>query len=400
MRLILLILLISNLLSAQKVALVIGNSDYNTGRLPNPTKDADLIAQSLRAVGFKVSIQKDLTTASKMKKAINNFAKTLQKDDIAVVYYAGHGVQCKGKNYLMPTKADVVRGAQLASEALDLDFLIGGVSEIKLAIVMLDACRNNTYPSCSKSQTRGLVQPTVADEGGMILSFATAPNDIAQDGDGDHSPYAMALSKYMTQSMPIETYFRRVGGEVYNSTRSQRPMLKNSFYGDFSFVKGSTAYKPTIKNPNITIIGDLMWQGGSNHKPVKKRWITQENYDAENYMDTSGDTATIYCANLSLGGYSDWRLPTVDELDKIVTDCGGEPTKNKSNWLELWDKNGANKFYQSCYKSKGFSSSDYWSSTTRASNTSRAWNVVFSNGGTYDGNKYGSYYVRCVRAGQ
>jgi len=394
MRLILLILLISNLLSAQKVALVIGNSDYNTGRLPNPTKDADLIAQSLEAVGFEVTIQKDLTTLSQMKKAINNFAKTLQKDDIAVVYYAGHGVQCKGKNYLMPTKADVVRGAQLASEALDLDFLIGGVSEIKLTIVMLDACRNNTYPSCSKSQTRGLVQPTVADEGGMILSFATAPNDIAQDGDGDHSPYAMALSKYMTQSMPIETYFRRVGGEVYNSTGSQRPMLKNSFYGEFSFVNIGV-------NPNVTIIGDLIWEGGINHKAVTKPWITEANADAKNYMDTSGDTATSYCDNLSWGGYSDWRLPTKDELRGVVNECGGiNNIYGDKDWNAITDKNINNKTYQSCYKSKGFNGDGYWSSTNYERYISGAWFIALWTCSTFIEGKVFSRYVRCVRVKQ
>ena len=296
----------------------------------------------------------------------------------------------------MPTKADVVKGGQLASEALDLDFLIGGLGEIKLAIVMLDACRNNTYPSCSKSQTRGLVQPRVADDGGMILSFATAPNDIALDGDGDHSPYALALSKYMKQSMPIETYFRKVGGEVFGATGSQRPMLKNSFYGDFSFIKGSTIYKPPLNNPNITTIGNLSWQ----NEPYTK--IDKQHYD----KDTEGGKvwkykgAKEYCSSLNLGGYRDWRLPTIDELDKIVPFCGGVSTKNKSNWSELWDKNKANKSYQSCYKSKGFTSYYYWSSSTTTSNTNYAWSVRFYNGSTNDDTKGTSKYVRCVRAGQ
>lgn len=251
MRIVLILSLLLNLAIAQKLALVIGNSNYNQGYLPNPTKDADLIAQKLESVGFKVTLVKNIDSASKMKKVINNFVRKLHKDDIAVVYYAGHGVQCLGKNYLMPTQANVVKGGQLASEAVDLNFLIGGLSEIKLAIVMLDACRNNTYPSCSKSQTRGLVQPTVANNGGMIISFATAENDIALDGNGDHSPYALALSKFMNQSLPIETFFREVGGEVFSSS-GQRPMLKNSFYGRFSFkdtvlsTNASFDYTPTV----------------------------------------------------------------------------------------------------------------------------------------------------------
>jgi len=244
MRIVLIMLLMLNLATAKKIALVIGNGDYNQGHLANPTKDADLIAQNLRDVGFTVTIKKNLSTALKMEEAIDDFAKIVKDDDIAVIYYAGHGVQCKGRNYLIPTKATINRGGQLPSKSLDLDVVIGAVSDIKLAIIMLDACRNNTYPSCSKSQTRGLVQPKVNSAGGMIISFATAENTEASDGD-EHSPYALALSKFMNQSLPIETYFREVGGEVLSSS-GQQPMFKSSFYGRFSF--GNSSSLPSITN--------------------------------------------------------------------------------------------------------------------------------------------------------
>jgi len=136
MRIVLIMLLMLNLATAKKIALVIGNSDYNRGYLPNPTKDADLIAQNLRDVGFTVTIKKNLSTALKMEEAIDNFAKIVKDDDIAVIYYAGHGVQCKGKNYLIPTKATINRGTQLPSKALNLDVVIGAVSDIKLAIII------------------------------------------------------------------------------------------------------------------------------------------------------------------------------------------------------------------------------------------------------------------------
>jgi len=233
MRIVLMIMLILNLASAKKVALVIGNSNYNQGYLPNPTKDADLIAQKLREVGFDVTIKKNIKSVNQMKENINTFIRKVKKDDIAVVYYAGHGVQCKGINYLIPTKAMIAKGGQLKSEALNLDFLIGGMSNIKLAVLMIDACRDNTYPSCTKSQKRGLVQPHTPEEGGMIISFATAEGKTADDGE-EHSPYALALSKYINKKMPIETFFRKVGGEVFASS-SQRPMLKSNFYESFSF---------------------------------------------------------------------------------------------------------------------------------------------------------------------
>ncbi len=380
MKLLLLLLFIINVLYAQKMALVIGNSDYTNGYLPNPTKDADLIAQSLRAVGFSVSIQKNLSTAPKMKKAINNFVRGLDKEDIAVIYYAGHGVQCKGKNYLMPTKADVVRGGQLASEALDLDFLIGGVSELKLAIVMLDACRNNTYPSCSKSQTRGLVQPNITDGGGMILSFATAPNKIALDGDGDHSPYAMALSKYMNQSMPIETYFRRVGGEVFGATGSQRPMLKNSFYGEFSFIEGKI-------NPNITTIGNLMWENQNFTKMYKHT------------------EAINYCNRLTLGGYEDWRLPSRKELSSLATiDIYHYDTYD--NWEKWFNKNkhkrASNSKGESHFIRKEFLEnmpqySWFWTADKKKGSSGSFWIVRFGSGVDAWDDGGSTYFVRCVR---
>jgi len=243
MRIILMMLLMFNLASAKKVALVIGNSNYNQGFLPNPTKDADLIAQKLGEVGFDVTIKKNIKSVDKMKESINNFVRKVKEDDIAVVYYAGHGVQCKGINYLIPTKAMIAKGGQLKSEALNLDFLIGGMSNIKLAVLMIDACRDNTYPSCTKSQKRGLVQPHTPEEGGMIISFATAEGKTADDGD-EHSPYALALAKFINKKMPVETFFREVGGEVFASS-SQRPMLKNNFYGRFSFGEGNQNTKLT-----------------------------------------------------------------------------------------------------------------------------------------------------------
>jgi len=365
MRLVLVMMLMMNLVVAKKIALVIGNSDYNIGHLPNPTKDAELIARNLRAVGFTVTIKKNLSTAYKMEKAIDDFAKIVKDDDIAVIYYAGHGVQCKGKNYLIPTKATINRGTQLPSKSLDLDVVIGAVSDIKLAIIMLDACRNNTYPSCSRSQTRGLVRPKINSAGGMIISFATAENTEASDGD-KHSPYSLALSKFMNQSLPIETYFREVGGEVLRSS-GQRPMLKNSFYGRFSF-GGS----------------------GGDGKPPKYKWITPKNsvcrsnggeIDEDGVCESNWENAKKICS--ASGGH----LPTIDVLKQVVVDCGGRTVEADSlNALDKYSKNSKNTSYQSCYKEKGFSSNF-------ASNKQR---IYFKIGGIDMIMKGVKYSVKCI----
>lgn len=454
MRLLLLLLLITNLLFAQKFALVIGNADYSTGWLPNPKKDANLIARSLRAVGFSVEIQKDIHTAPQMKGIINNFARKLDKNDIAVVYYAGHGVQCKGKNYLIPTKADIVKGGQLATEALDLDFLIAGVSEIKLAMVMLDACRNNTYPSCNKSQSRGLVQPSVPQEGGMILSFARAENEIASDGDKNHSPYALALSKYMKESIPIETYFRKVGGEVYRNTGLQRPMLKNSFYGEFSFLnqnipspKYSLTINSTPSHAKIYMMhiqpsykkGMKLKKGTYNIKVMAKGYKTKivelyinadmsENIVLEKEKTTSDkDIVSIgnlmwenqeftkkythkeaikYCQNLSLGGYRNWRLPTKKELHTLMNIKGYGESNYYYRWQKWFDKNkhkrvinskGESHFIKKEFLEKMPEYSWFWTADKEKGLSSSFWIVGFSAGHDLWYNATDTRFVRCVR---
>ena len=361
MRTLLIILLMLNLATAKKIALVIGNGDYEKGWLPNPTKDADLIAQNLRDVGFSVTVKKNLSTAYKMEKAIDDFEGIVKDDDIAVIYYAGHGVQCKGKNYLIPTKATINRGGQLPSKALSLDVVIGAVSDIKLAIIMLDACRNNTYPSCSKSQTRGLVQPKVNSAGGMIVSFATAENTEASDGE-EHSPYALALSKFMKQKMPIETYFREVGGEVFDSS-GQRPMLKNSFYGRFSFgSSGGDDDNHDMKG--IVKIGSLMYQ----HQPFIRTYTWKE--------------AKNYCQGLRLNRYDDWRLPNRVELQNLLIINGTQ---------------GQKKTYYSRkeFLPKNRDEGNFWTSEEKNKNFSWIFNIHENMDVLFD--KTNDFYALCVR---
>jgi len=386
MRLVFLLFLTFNLLQAQKTALIIGNGEYNVGYLPNPTKDADLIAKRLRDVGFSVTLKKNVKSAYAMKVAIKKFSDKLKKDDIALVYYSGHGVQFDGKNYLMPIEALVSKGSQLPSEALDLDYLVGGVSGIKLAMLLIDACRDNPYPAFSKSGTRGLVQPTTNDDGGMIISFATQPNKTASDGSGDHSPYALAISENIKKPQSVEQFFKNVGRYVLDKThRVQKPMLKLSFYDEFAFVKG--ARKPTV--PVVV-----------EPKPTSaKKWITPKDSVCKGNGGElyKGICRADWSSAKAICRASGGRLATKQEFKQVISDCGA----NTAHADSVWSKNSNDSKYQSCYKDKGFSESlVYWSSTTYAGNSDAAWYVYFSYGSQYYYNKTNSNYVRCVRAGQ
>ena len=375
MRIILIMLLMLTLSTAKKVALVIGNSDYGQGFLPNPTKDADLIAQNLKDVGFSVTVKKNLSTVYQMEKAIDDFAGIVKDDDIAVIYYAGHGVQCKGKNYLIPTKATINRGGQLPSKALNLDVVIGAVSDIKLAIIMLDACRNNTYPSCSKSQTRGLVQPKINSAGGMIVSFATAENMEASDGE-EHSPYALALSKFMKQKMPIETYFREVGGEVLGSS-GQRPMLKNSFYGKFSFGESGGDVPPPPK-PTSKWITPKDSVCRANGGTIKLKGI----------CSASIESAKKICY------YSEGRVPSIDELNKVIYDCGGIISYH---WNSIQSNNNLlNDNYKNCVKNKSFSLFYSYLANSNDSD-SMVKTVVFSTATNENKDKKYKFFIKCIK---
>lgn len=226
----------------RRVALVIGNSAYkNAPALPNTVNDARDMAASLRRVGFEVVDGIDLDKRG-MDSALTRFARLAQDAEAVMFYYAGHGFQFNGENYLVPIEARVDDEVSVQYETTRLADVVTALNFAKgVKIMVLDACRNNPFVSqlAKKQATRGFsvgngLAP-VARAQGMVIAYATQANDVAADGAGRNSPFTAALVQEIQQpGLEIATLFRRVQKIVYDTTGGrQTPELSLSLLGDF-----------------------------------------------------------------------------------------------------------------------------------------------------------------------
>lgn len=220
-----------------RLALVIGNGGYATNALANPPNDAELMARTLKSVGFEVVKLIDADQAA-MRRAVLEFGRRLRGGDaVGLFYYAGHGVQVGGENYLIPVGADIKDPEEVALQGVSLDELLKTMARAssRLNIAILDACRDNPYPSATRSGTRGLAQ--VRAPTGTLIAYATAPGDVALDGSGGHSPYSAALADAIpTQGISIDEVFRRTRRKVLEVTGGkQTPWEHSSLTGEFFF---------------------------------------------------------------------------------------------------------------------------------------------------------------------
>jgi hypothetical protein len=243
MRLFLLVLLLLEVGLAKKVALVIGNSNYSKGYLANPINDAELIRDTLKnTLGFDVTYGTDLTKY-KMKKLIKKFSLSIKKEDIALFYYSGHGVQYKHLNYLIPLEADAVTEGQIPSVGIDVNYILGGMERGKLAILLLDACRNNPFKSFNRGGNRGLAQIRLRQRN-YIVSYATEAGDVARDGGGKNSPYALALKEFLPKPLEISRLLKKVKNSVAKATSyEQIPYVDDHYIGEYRLQKKSSCTK-------------------------------------------------------------------------------------------------------------------------------------------------------------
>jgi uncharacterized caspase-like protein len=226
-------------LAQQRVALVIGNSSYQAvSALPNPTSDARLVAQLLQEASFEVTVASDLGQ-TEMRQTVQDFAALVAgkgPDTVVLVFYAGHGLQLEGENFLVPVDARIEREEDVAGETMRLIDLVKAFenAQPRMLIVMLDACRNNPFAAV-KGAGRGLA--TVDAPTGSLVAYATAPGAEAEDGRGTNSPYTSAFVDVAKEpGLAIEQLFKRVRLRVHKETdRRQTPWESSSLTGDFSF---------------------------------------------------------------------------------------------------------------------------------------------------------------------
>jgi uncharacterized caspase-like protein len=237
-------------LAENRIALVIGNSKYETvTALPNPANDAKAMTDLLIAAGFEIVSEPDLTQGE-MRRTIADFAarlKTMGRDTVALVFYAGHGLQVDGENYLAPIDVNLRSEADVPLQAVRLADLMNALATApsKTRIVMLDSCRNNPFSEINKTSGRGLA--IVDAPTGSIVSYSTAPGAEAEDGDGVNSPYTGAvLTIAKERGLAIEQALKRVRGSVHQTTKGrQTPWESSSLTGDFFFFPGEA--KPAAK---------------------------------------------------------------------------------------------------------------------------------------------------------
>jgi hypothetical protein len=229
----------SSSLSQKRVALVIGNAKYQGApSLRNPVNDAKAMSDSLSELGFEV-IEATDATQKEMNRAITSFGSKLSPETVALFFYAGHGLQVKGRNYIIPVDAQIESEAAIASEAVSVDAVLEQLNASPVSIIVLDACRNNPFErSFRKIGGGGLAQMDAPQ--GSFIAYATAPGKTAADGDGENGLFTQELLKQINESgLDLEKVFKRVRANVFaKSAGAQMPWDSSSMTGDFYFNPG------------------------------------------------------------------------------------------------------------------------------------------------------------------
>jgi len=233
--------------SESRTALVIGNADYQNGQLRNPLNDAKSVAAKLEQLGFKVLLRENQSREA-MHRSIGEFGDLLKEGGVGLFYYAGHGMQIKGRNFLIPIDADIQHEDDIEFRGIDANMVLSRMdaAQSRVNLVVLDACRNNPFVRVSRSGLNGLAQMDAPK--GTLIAFSTAPGSLAKDGGGTNSVYTKhLLQKLSLPALPVEQLFKEVRIAVTKETNDRQiPWESSSLMGDFYFVPPTAALTPTL----------------------------------------------------------------------------------------------------------------------------------------------------------
>ena len=432
----------------RRIALVIGNGSYKSSPLANPVNDANDIATALERCNFTV-MKAINAPRNEIRRAIREFGEEINKGAVGLFYYAGHGIQVKGENYLVPVGVDVYSEAEVEDECLKVSSVLRQMESAgnRLNIIILDACRDNPFGRSFRSSNRGLAKMDAPT--GSILAYATAPGSVAEDGIGRNGLYTSKLLKHMRiPGLEIGKLFRQIRIDVMDASgKRQVPWELSSLTGEFYFIpeRGIAVVKRPKKEPKRPKRDEGLDKEREQLESerlelerlkaeIERRKLEAERksleaekkklemvklsptpslkeiardgrfraYDNGTVKDTrtglmwaskdNGRTVTwqeakAYCENYRGGRYTDWRLPTQDELARLY-DRGKDYRVKK--WFLYYHVHLTELIELTACKS--------WTSETRGS---KAACFDFQYGGRHWAPQSGSYVARAlpVRAG-
>lgn len=451
---------ISSATAATHVALVIGNSKYASERpLKNPFNDAQDIAGTLTELGYEVDVLFD-GGYDDMRNALNNLSSKAQRAEVAIIYFAGHGIEITRSNYLVPVDAELKNASQVLYQTIPLEMMTNAVSGAsKLKLVMLDACRNNPFLQQIKQSgggkratlSRGLAAPP-EDTGATLISFAAKEGTTASDGEANdrNSPYAEQFLKYAQQpNLDIGRMFRNLRDGVLKKTnQNQEPVLYGSLPAGDIYLQQSSAEFSTNHNTNNGSEGSSsnsanlrttneakeMWEAVQNSESIellevliaeypdsiyaklanaKIRTLSQ-NQTTENFVTGNGvNGIQTQQESLEQEDFS-WKLAIFNNLDLFGSDiypkglqasnldeCSNQCGQNLSCRAFTWNQQASR-----CFLKTGFSFAQVFEGAVaglyyrgRQNRTIRAdWHIYDNSdlGGVDLGNSRAQSYEQCI----
>ncbi|MBK7629087.1 MAG: caspase family protein [Bacteroidales bacterium] len=445
----------SNATSQKRLALVIGNGNYSSSVLANPENDARAMKEALQNVGFTVMEYENLSQG-KIKEVIDDFGMKLKNYDVGLFYYAGHGIQAKGFNYLIPVDAKIQNEPQVEYDCVRADRVLSlmETSGTIVNIIILDACRNNPFErSWNRSATSAGLAFMSAPKG-TLIAYATAPGSTASDGSGKNGLYTSAILESMKiPDFTILQMFQNVRNIVaLKSQNQQMPWESTSLTGDFYFhpvkipaiekkekplesipIKTNSEVLPEVFSFPTVTIGNQIWMkenlrtdSFNDGTPIplvtdNTVWSNTSSpaycsYKNENINKVLyGTLYNWYAVNSGKLCPKGWHVPTDAEWTTLTTFLGGESIaggklkeQEKGNWLgssngipvetEFKSLPGGYRYLAGNYFSLG-SYGFWWSSTP--SDASSAWsrNMSYNNNevGSLSFNRSYGFSVRCLK---